>query len=177
MRRHFQGLVYRVHHPNWAFAPNSGEGAKRWGGRFNKGGLPALYTALSEITALAEYNQKFPSRPQPATLCAYQVNCGDLLDLSDPDTLKRHAIDRDTVGCSWEIMAWRGQLPPSWALADRLIAEGIAGVFYPSLVRNAPAEGKNLVFWDWADQPPHQVIVIDDFNRLPKKPATWESED
>jgi len=161
-----KGLVYRAHHPTWAFAPNSGEGTKRWGGRFNRIGLPALYTALSEITALAKYNQKFPSRPQPLTLCDNEVNGSDLLDLSDPDTLKRHAIDRDTLRCPWEMMAWRGQQPPSWALADRLIAEGFAGVIYPSLVHPAPAEGKNLVFWDWTDQPPHQVMVIDDFNRL-----------
>ena len=139
MHRRFQGLVYRAHQPNWAFAPDSGEGAMRWGGRFDKVGLPALYTALSETTALAEYNQKFPNRPQPLTLYACVANCGDLLDLGDPDTLKHYAIDCDTVGCPWEMLAWRGQRPPSWVLAGRLIAEGFAGDFDPSFVHNAPA--------------------------------------
>jgi RES domain-containing protein len=39
----FDGLVYRAHHPGWAYQPTSGEGAERHGGRFNRKGLTALY--------------------------------------------------------------------------------------------------------------------------------------
>ena len=50
----FQGLVYRAHNPEWSWTPLSGEGARRHGGRFNRRGVPALYTSLSPLTAIRE---------------------------------------------------------------------------------------------------------------------------
>ncbi|MCY4058561.1 MAG: RES domain-containing protein [Gammaproteobacteria bacterium] len=40
-----QGVVYRAHDPRWAWSPLSGEGARRFGGRFNKAGIPTLLSA------------------------------------------------------------------------------------------------------------------------------------
>ena len=42
----FDGLVYRAHHPAWAFDPESGEGAKLHGGRFNRIGTACFYAAV-----------------------------------------------------------------------------------------------------------------------------------
>ena len=50
----FRGLVYRAHNPQWSWTPLSGEGARRHGGRFNRRGVPALYTSLAPLTAIRE---------------------------------------------------------------------------------------------------------------------------
>ncbi len=169
---HFRGLVYRAHNPSWAFAPLSGDGARRHGGRFNPVGTPALYTSLTETTALAEYHQGFPHRPQPTTLCAYDVDCEDIADLTD--NAQREALDINPVdlGCAWESIARQGGKPPSWVVYSRLTGFGIAGVIVSSYARNSPKDGKNLVFWRWAKTPPHRVVVIDDFGRLPTNIST-----
>ena len=45
--------VYRAHNPRWSFAPLSGAGAARYGGRFNPTGMEALYTSRRfETTSL-----------------------------------------------------------------------------------------------------------------------------
>jgi RES domain-containing protein len=63
LMRRFHGVVFRAHNPRWAFAPTSGEGAARHGGRFNPPGTLALYTALSPKTAWTEAQQGFPFLP------------------------------------------------------------------------------------------------------------------
>ena len=60
----FTDPVYRAHHPRWAFDPVSGEGARRHGGRFNRPGTPALYTALRMETAWLEAQQGFAFKAQ-----------------------------------------------------------------------------------------------------------------
>ena len=88
----FQGIVYRAHHPRWAYAPESGEGASRHGGRFNRPGTPALYTALRPETAWLEAQQGFAFKAQPMTMCAYDVDCADILDLTSHVTIGALAI-------------------------------------------------------------------------------------
>jgi RES domain-containing protein len=50
-------VAYRVHDPKWAFAPTSGAGAGKYGGRANRPGVNAIYLSLDLATALAEYRQ------------------------------------------------------------------------------------------------------------------------
>jgi len=69
-----QGTVYRAHNPRWAWAPISGEGAGRYGGRFNPVGVPALYTSWRMETAWREAQQGFAFKAQPLTVCAYDVD-------------------------------------------------------------------------------------------------------
>lgn len=71
----FAGLVYRAHNPRWAYAPTSGEGAARHGGRFNPRDVPALYAALDPKTAWMEAQQGMPFKAQPLTLVGYRVDC------------------------------------------------------------------------------------------------------
>ncbi len=59
----------------WAFAPLLGNGAKRYGGRFNRAKSPALYTSLDITTAWMEAQQGFPFKAQPMTIVAYEVDC------------------------------------------------------------------------------------------------------
>jgi len=169
----FQGLVYRALEPMFSDSPHSGEGAKRFGGRFNPKGVEAFYTSLTEGGVLAEHNQGFSHRPQPKTICAYEVDCEDIVDLTESTERKRLGIVLDDLACGWELIACTGGTPPSWAIAKKLIEDGIAGIIVPSFAINAPSNGKNIVFWKWSDKPPHQVKVIDDAGRLPRNQSSW----
>ncbi len=165
--------VYRAHNPKWAFAPESGEGAALTGGRFNPRGMKALYTSFRFETAWLEAQQAFPFKAQPLTLCAYDVDCDDVLDLTDPVALTTHGIAPSDLACAWKDSETRGIRPPSWVIADRLIRKGIAGIVVPSYAHSATAADINVVFWAWGPAPPHQVRVIDDEHRLPKDVSSW----
>ncbi|HTI01545.1 MAG TPA: RES domain-containing protein [Acidisoma sp.] len=166
-------MVYRAHHPRWAFSPLSGEGAARHGGRFNPPGMPALYTARRMQTAWAEAQQAFPFKAQPMTLCAYDVDCTDVLDLTDPGERRAQGTDGTSLACPWEDLASRGRQPPSWELAQRLRAAGIAAIIVPSFAAGATEEDVNMVFWDWGPDLPHLLRVIDDEGRLPRDDRSW----
>ena len=165
--------VYRAHHPGWAWAPDSGEGARLYGGRFNPPRMAALYTARRLETAWLEAQQGFPFKAQPMTICAYRVDCTDLRDLTDPAVLAAEGVAPGDLACAWEALADRGEAVPSWALARRLRAAGGAGIIVPSFARGAGPRDVNVVFWDWAREGSHQVVVIDDFGRLPRDDASW----
>lgn len=165
--------VYRAHHPRWSFDPHSGAGAARFGGRFNPVGIPALYTSLRLETAWLEAQQAFPFKAQPMTLCAYEVDCADIADLTDPAVLAELRVTQDHLACPWEHMAARGVRPPSWELAERLIADGHVGALTRSFAPGATGEDINAVFWRWSDDLPHKVRVIDHHDRLPRDDRSW----
>lgn len=163
-----EGLVYRAHNPRWAFEPDSGAGAARYGGRFNRIGVPALYTSLRLETAWLEAQQGFAFKAQPMTMCAYRVDCEDIVDLTDPAALDANGIRAADLACAWEDMADRGQSSATWTIADRLVATGSAGILVRSFAAGASAADLNAVFWTWSSVPPHQVSVVDDERRLPR---------
>jgi RES domain-containing protein len=165
--------VYRGHHPRWSFDPESGDGASRYGGRFNPPGIPALYTSLRPQTAWLEAQQSFPFKAQPLTLCAYDVDCTDLLDLTDAAVRSAVGTTIEELGCAWEEMVDSGSTPPSWRLMMRLRAENAAGIVVQSFAKGATDRDITVVFWDWSKTPPHQVRVIDDQARLPSNDRSW----
>lgn len=175
---HWQGLVYRAHHPRWAWDPDSGEGARLHGGRFNPPGMAALYTSLRPETAWLEAQAGFAFKAQPMTLCAYRVDCAGVLDLTDATALAARGIDPAALGCRWAELHDRGQPVPSWLVAERLRQEGAAAVVVPSFAIGAlPERDRNLVFWRWSREPPHQVSVVDDHDRLPRDSASWQRKE
>ena len=170
----FEGLVYRAHHPGWAFDPESGEGARMYGGRFNRPGIACLYTSLRLETAWLEAQQGFAFKAQPMTLCSYRIDCCDILDLTTDEGLAAAMITRTELACAWEMLAADKKPVPTWELADRLIQSGCAGIVVPSLAARAGARDINLILWHWVRDKPHMVNVIDDDNRLPKDSSTWQ---
>jgi RES domain-containing protein len=172
-RQYFQGMVYRAHHPMWAYSPLSGEGAKRFGGRFNRPGLAALYTALDFTTAWLEAQQGFPFKPQPLTLVAYQVDCTDIVDLHEPEVQASLGIHHNDLACAWEMMMLNQQIPPTWVITEHLLQQGCAGLLVRSFAPGCSAANRNLVLFDWGDSQPHAIQVVDDLGRLPHNPTSW----
>ncbi|UHD16538.1 RES family NAD+ phosphorylase [Thiocapsa bogorovii] len=175
----FRGQVYRAHHPRWAYLPTSGEGAARHGGRFNRPGRPALYTALDPTTAWMEAQQGLPFKAQPMTLVVYRIDCAGVADLTDPDVLDGIGIVPADLDCAWEDLADRGRDPPTWRIAEALIAADVRAAIVPSFAPGANAAPgtaipRNLVFWQWSETPPCAVRAIDDFGRLPRDAASWD---
>ncbi len=165
--------VYRGFNPRWSYDPVSGEGAKRHGGRFNRPGVSCLYASASPETAWLEAQQAFVFKAQPLTLCAFEVNCADVLDLCDGTIRKKLGVTLEDMACAWEDIASHGKEPPSWRIADRLISIGAAAIVTPSFASHAGQSDINVVFWKWSRRKPHKIRVVDDYSRLPKDDRSW----
>jgi RES domain-containing protein len=170
----FVGTCYRAHDPRWAFKPLSGAGAATRGARFNPRGVPALYLALSVMTAIKEANQGFAHRIDPCVLCSYEVDCDDVVDLCSEAGRKEHGMLLDDMACAWASALSDGKRPRSWPIYDRLHALGIAGILVPSFAPGADDDDRNLVLWDWGPDLPHKVDVHDPSGRLPKNQLSWQ---
>lgn len=170
----FSGAVFRAHNPEWAWDPVSGEGARRFGGRFNKKARAALYTALSPLTAIREASP-FGRPMEPITLCEYEVDCAPVLDARDAFARAQVGISDNELACpDWELRMLNGQEVPSQALAERLIGEGYAAMIVPSFARGAGPDEANCVFWSWGPDLPVRVHVVDTHARLPKDRSSWQ---
>ncbi|MDE0177837.1 MAG: RES domain-containing protein [Gammaproteobacteria bacterium] len=158
--------MYRAHDLRWAWSALSGEGAHRYGGRFNKPGIPTLYTSFSISGAVREVSP-MGRRMQPLVLCAYEVDVApgfDALDGAEKESLG--IVDADLDCPEWRLEALSGRTPASHALADRLVSSGFAGMRVRSYAEGAGVGDANLVLWRWGDARPHRVALIDDERRL-----------
>ena len=161
-----RGTVYRAHNPQWAWTPLSGEGARRHGGRFNRRGVPALYTSLEPLTAIREA-QPLGRPMQPLVLCAYAVDVEPVCDALDEELRRSLGIAASDLACpTWEADMLAGGIPASQELADRLIAEGFAGIRVQSFAAEAGPDDLNLVLWRWGADRPSRAVLIDDEGRL-----------
>jgi RES domain-containing protein len=133
--RPLAGRYWRMLGVRWQHRPFD-SGAHLTGGRWNAAGVRALYLSADYNTAIAEMHQDLI---RPGTLVAYDVAARAVADLSEGDP----AI----LTCRWrQIYKVEGGVPPSWALADRLIAAGAEGALVPSVQHRG---GTNLVLWRW----------------------------
>lgn len=167
----FRGLAYRAHNPQWSWTPLSGEGARLHGGRFNRRGVPALYTSLALLTAIHEA-QPLGRPMQPLTLCAYDVDAEPVFDARDADSRRAMNVAEAELDCpTWEAEMLAGSVPATQILADRLIAAGYVGMRVRSFAAGAGPENRNLVMWKWSDRLPARIVLIDDESRLSENRA------
>ena len=100
----FKGLAYRGHDPSWAHAPLSGEGAAAQGGRFNPKGVAALYLSLAVETVFKEVSAGFGHRFDPLTICAYDVECEALVDLTTEDARAAAGVTYEQLAAPWLLL-------------------------------------------------------------------------
>lgn len=136
--------LWRMLHPLRQRTPLSGEGARLYGGRWNMKGWPALYFATDAATAVAEYYQGLP---KPGMLVPYRLAANLIADLTDAAGLPVDHHVAAAMSSEWKRIALlEGQVPPSWDIAQRLIAAGAHGALVPSAQNSG---GRNLVVWRW----------------------------
>jgi RES domain-containing protein len=156
----YRGPLFRSLNPRWAQDPLSGEGARRFGGRFNRQGRPALYTSLSILTAVREANQV--GTLQPTVLVSYRADLFPVFDAADPRALEEQDLNPEILEArDWRI-AMRNGPAPTQALAERLIEEGYCGMRVPSFAPGAGPKDLNLVLWRWKGM----LTLVDDEGRL-----------
>ncbi len=161
----YRGLVYRALNPVYAREPLSGRGAGLFGGRFNKKGRPALYLALTPMTAIREANQV--GTLQPTTLVAYRADIHLLFDTRDRSGLSGYRLSgEDLADPAWRERMLRGGNVPTQAFAEQLIADGFAGLLALSFARGSDASDLNLVLWRWNSGESDRLEPVDDEGRL-----------
>ena len=161
-------VLWRAFVPRWAHLPLSGEGAARFGGRWNPVGRPAIYAARELSTAWAEYNQGFVQHP--ALVVRLELTGGKLADLTDAAVLEALGVDEGIHRCEWRAALDAGKTPQTHVLRERLIGEGFDGVVYPSFM--SPG-GTCVALWRWNGRGEPVLKVVDPEGRLPKSPASW----
>lgn len=107
----FAGDCYRAHHPKWSFSPLSGDGAKVHGGRFNPKGTPALYLGLTIEGAVIEASQGFAAKLEPLTVCLYEVDGEDIVDLSTEEGRRDAGVALEDMACAWALDTAEGARP------------------------------------------------------------------
>jgi RES domain-containing protein len=160
--------LWRAYVPQWAHAPLSGEGAARFGGRWNRVGEPALYAALELSTAWAEYNQGFVQHP--ALIATLRLSKARLVDLNNPRELSRLGIDATIHATEWRANLDNGTTPATHVVAARLRREGYDGLTYPSFM--SPG-GSCIALWRWNENNGPKLDVVDPDRRMPRSPASW----
>lgn len=161
----YAGMLYRALNPVYAREPLSGRGAALFGGRFNRKGRAAFYTALRPETALREANQV--GTLQPTTLVAYHVDVRSIFDGRNDAALTRYGLDAATLAApDWRDRMLRGLPVPTQDLAERLVVDGFAGLLVPSYAKGAIARDLNIVLWRWNSGAEDEVLIVDDEGRL-----------
>jgi RES domain-containing protein len=161
-------ILWRAYVPQWAHAPLSGEGASRFGGRWNPVGQPTIYAARELSTAWAEYNQGFVQHP--ALIAQLTLSGARLADLTDATHCAALGISSTIHTCEWRADLDAGGQPETHAAQARLRAVGFHGVIYPSFM--SPG-GSCVALWRWNWPGAPTLYVTDPEGRLPKTSASW----
>jgi RES domain-containing protein len=125
------------------------------------------------MTAIKEANQGFARKIEPCVLCAYDVDCEDIVDLRSDEARAAAGVALQDVASAWFSFLADRREPPSWRVARRLIEAGAAGIVAPSYAPGVVRGDDNLVLWNWSDKTPHRAVVFDPSGRLPKNQLSW----
>lgn len=143
----------------------SGEGAKRFGGRFNARGVAALYTSLSPLTAIRESNQI--GNLQPTTLVAFDADIEHVFDARASESLDGYGMTLAELAFDgWRENMLKGGMARTQSFANQLIEDGMSGLLVRSFARGATEQEANLVLFKWGEHAPARLSIIDDESRL-----------
>ncbi|MFH6786932.1 MULTISPECIES: RES family NAD+ phosphorylase [Methylobacterium] len=163
-------IFYRYLTPRWSHQPLSGAGAAMNGGRFNPKGVSALYLSADPETALAELRQDALLAP-PATLAAYKVIVGDIVDFAGGFDSDRWSPDWSDWNCDWKYMSRiERKMPQTWRLSNEIIGQQCRGLLFPSTRKPG---GTNLVLFSDHLTQADKVEVHDPNGDLPRNQLSW----
>ena len=163
-------ILWRAYVPRWSYLPLSGEGAARFGGRWNPVGVPTIYAARELSTAWAEYNQGFVQHP--ALIAQLELTGARLADLIDPAVLQAWGLDESVHRSEWRSDLGNGVVPATHIAYHKLVGAGFHGVIYPSFM--SPG-GSCVALWRWNVPDAPDLRIVDPDDRLPISPASWRS--
>lgn len=161
-------ILWRAYVPRWSYQPLSGEGAARFGGRWNPVGVPTIYAARELSTAWAEYNQGFVQHP--ALIAQLELSGAHLADLTDAAIRETLRVDASIHRTEWRSDLDEGRVPATHVVHRDLTEAGFHGVVYPSFM--SPG-GTCVALWRWNGPNDPQLRVVDPEGRLPISPASW----
>jgi RES domain-containing protein len=161
-------ILWRAYVPRWSYLPLSGEGAARFGGRWNPVGAPTIYAARELSTAWAEYNQGFVQHP--ALICQLKLAGANLADLTDPAVLEAQGLDESIHRSEWREDLDKGEVPATHLAFRDLLNASFDGVVYPSFM--SPG-GSCIALWRWNSVAAPVLTVVDPDSRMPSSPASW----
>lgn len=161
-------ILWRAYVPKWSYEPLSGEGAARFGGRWNPKGVPTIYAARELSTAWAEYNQGFAQHP--ALIAQLELKGARLADLIVSPTLAELGLDEAIHRTDWRAELDVGAIPATHRVYDRLRALGFDGMIYPSFMSKG---GSCVALWCWNGDNQPTLRVIDPEGRLPVSARSW----
>ena len=148
-----EGRIYRSATPKYANSSDllTGEGSKKFGGRWNPVGLAAVYgsftpqTALEETLAHSRYYNLPVHAAMPRTFVAIEFSVQKVLDLTNGRIRQALAVsEKRLLGCDWRREMARGKT----AISQQVGAAAAAAGFEALLVRSAAADtGENLVIF------------------------------
>lgn len=161
-------VLWRAYVPQWAHAPLSGEGAKRFGGRWNPIDMPAINAARELSTAWAEYNQGFVQHP--ALILQLELSGASLADLTVLDMPQEWGVTPEIHGCQWRAEVDKDRIPETYRLRERLLEMGFDGVIYPSVMSRG---GSCVALWRWNEPGAPSLRAIDPEGLLPRNQTSW----
>lgn len=128
---------------------------------------------------IAEQSHGFPHRFDPTTICTYDVDVDDIVDLRKEADQKKAGVTRADLACGWRNDLKEKREPASWRIADRFMTDFVnrkkaAGILVPSFAVGASLEMHNLVLWMWGPNLPHRIVVFDPNRKLPRNQLSWE---
>ena len=69
----------------------------------------------------------FGHRFDPLTVCTYEVDVKDVVDLRTDEGRRAADVELDDLACAWALDRASRRKPASWAIAERLIKADAAG--------------------------------------------------
>lgn len=148
----WEGTVFRSATPQYASgdAILSGEGSRRYGGRWNPpDSFPTVYASLSPETAMAESLAHFRyygiplTAAMPRLFVAIEVRFSWVLDLREGSIRQRIGVShRRMLDAPWRSPSPPGLLPITQAIGRAAFEAGLEGLLVPSV---AHRKGGNLV--------------------------------
>lgn len=162
----YSGTLYRSSAPKYANSRDllTGEGSRRFGGRWNPAGIAAFYGSLSPEAAMAEtlayirYYGLPAQSAMPRTFVAVEVELSHVLDLTDGKVRQSLGVSlARMLECDWRAEVHAEKVPITHQIGEAVFNTGLEGLLVPS----AAAEREvNLVFYPEVLQPKSRAEVV-----------------